>query len=129
MNRQSPVAGKMADAMDRMVSQEVVVTEDPLDAAMIRKSLRPVLILSRRNLSEHRTFIRHLLVGLADESIPVALVCPPGQNIEALVPVPAAVFTHPAIDRICGLGYGYTVPPGWPNGAVVCGPPAASPGG
>lgn len=40
-----------------------------------------------------------------------------------------AVFTHPAIDRMCGLGYGYTVPPGWPNGAVVCGPPAASPGG
>jgi glycosyltransferase involved in cell wall biosynthesis len=80
-----------------MVSQEVVVAEDPLEAAMIRKSLRPVLILSRRNLSEHTTFIRHLLVGLADESIPVALICPPGQNIEALVPVPAAVFTHPAI--------------------------------
>jgi hypothetical protein len=38
-----------------------------------------------------------------------------------------AVFTHPGFDRICGLGYGFTVPPGWPPGAIICGP-AATPG-
>lgn len=36
-----------------------------------------------------------------------------------------AVFTHPALDRICALGYGYTVPPGWAPGGVLCGPPSA----
>lgn len=32
------------------------------------------------------------------------------------------VFTHPGLERICGLGYGFTVPPGWSPGAIVCGP-------
>jgi len=38
-----------------------------------------------------------------------------------------AVFTHPGLDRICALFYGYTMPPGWAPGKVVCGPsvPAA----
>ena len=36
-----------------------------------------------------------------------------------------AVFTHPGFDRICGLGYGYTTPPGWAPGRIICSPPAA----
>jgi len=36
----------------------------------------------------------------------------------------SAVFTHPGLDRICGLAYGYTIPPGWEPGALTCGPPA-----
>ena len=35
-----------------------------------------------------------------------------------------AVFTHPGFDRICGMGYGFTVPPGWRPGMIICGPPA-----
>lgn len=38
-----------------------------------------------------------------------------------------AVFTHPGLDRICGLGYGFTVPPGWAPGGVLCGPAEAQP--
>lgn len=38
----------------------------------------------------------------------------------------AAVFTHPGLGRLCGLGYGAAVPPGWPAGGIVCGPSAAS---
>ncbi|HNS19323.1 MAG TPA: glycosyltransferase family 4 protein [Sedimentisphaerales bacterium] len=68
------------------------------DASALRKSLRPALIVSKRNLTEHSTFLRHLLVGLADESIPVALVCPPGFDLESFAPAPAAMFTHPLID-------------------------------
>jgi len=34
----------------------------------------------------------------------------------------AAVFAHPGIDRICGLAYGYTIPPGWEPGVFVCSP-------
>lgn len=68
------------------------------DPSVIRKSLRPALILSARNLTEHTTFLRHLLVGLADESIPAALICPGGFDTESVAPAPAALFTHPLID-------------------------------
>jgi glycosyltransferase involved in cell wall biosynthesis len=71
--------------------------EDYLDATIARKSLRPALILSARSITEHTTFVRRLLVGLADESIPAALICPPDCNVESATPAPAAVFTHPPI--------------------------------
>jgi glycosyltransferase involved in cell wall biosynthesis len=76
---------------------EDLVKEGLADTATIRRSLRPALILSARSITEHTTFVRHLLVGLADESIPAALICPPGQNTESVTPAPAAVFTHPAV--------------------------------
>lgn len=31
------------------------------------------------------------------------------------------VAIHPALDRMCGLGYGAATPPGWMGGRVVCG--------
>jgi hypothetical protein len=31
------------------------------------------------------------------------------------------IVTHPALDRICGLGFGNATPAGWPTGMVVCG--------
>jgi hypothetical protein len=37
-----------------------------------------------------------------------------------------AVFTHPGLDRICGLAYGFDVPAGWSPGAVLCSPAPAS---
>ena len=36
----------------------------------------------------------------------------------------AAVFTHPSLDRLCALAYGFNIPPGWMPGSVVCGPVA-----
>jgi glycosyltransferase involved in cell wall biosynthesis len=80
-----------------MAQQDLLSEEYSSDTALIRRSLRPALILSRRNITEHTTFVRHLLVGLADESIPAALICPPGQNTESVTPAPAAVFTHPPV--------------------------------
>lgn len=38
----------------------------------------------------------------------------------------AAVFAHSGLDRICGLAYGATIPPGWEPGALICGPAAGS---
>ncbi|HSW01947.1 MAG TPA: glycosyltransferase family 4 protein [Sedimentisphaerales bacterium] len=67
------------------------------DGATFRRSLRPALIVSTQNLTEHTTFLRRLLVGMADESIPVALVCPPGFDTESVAPAPAALFTHPLL--------------------------------
>jgi hypothetical protein len=37
-----------------------------------------------------------------------------------------AVFTHPAVDRVCGLVYGSDIPPGWTPGSIICGPVAGS---
>ena len=36
----------------------------------------------------------------------------------------AAVFTHPHMDRVCALGYGSVVFPGWVPGAIICAPEA-----
>lgn len=82
-----------------METQRNIMTEETCSEAMVaRKSLRPALIASAQSLTEHATFLRHLLVGMADESIPVALVCPPGFDTESLAPAPAALFTHPLFD-------------------------------
>jgi glycosyltransferase involved in cell wall biosynthesis len=51
-----------------------------------KKSLRVALIASEYTICEYSIFLDRLLVGLADESIPVALICPPGFN-------PGTVFT------------------------------------
>ena len=65
--------------------------------ATIRKSLRPALVASAKTISEYSIFLRHLLIGLADESIPTALVCPPDcKDVDSIVPPSVEVITHPA---------------------------------
>jgi hypothetical protein len=61
------------------------------DTATMRKALRPVLLASPRDFTEHAPFLRRLLVGLADESIPAALICPPGCSAESVVPAPVDI--------------------------------------
>jgi len=68
------------------------------DTAAMRKALRPVLLASPRDVAEHAPFLWRLQVGLADESIPAALICPPGCNAESVVPAPVDVFTYPALN-------------------------------
>ena len=71
---------------------------EPLDTASARKDIRPVLIASGRSMAEQVTCLPHLLVGLANESIVSALVCPPGVDDGRLVAAPAEVLTHPLVD-------------------------------
>ena len=68
-----------------------------MDISAVRTLLRPVLIASQSTLTERSTFLRHLLVGLADESIATTLICPPGCDVESIVPTPVTVFTHPLV--------------------------------
>ena len=89
---------RLQNPMDSVEQQSPGSEEIPSEAASLRKSLRPVLIVSERNVVEHTTFVRHLLVGLVDESIPVALIGPPGCDLESVVPAPAALFLHPSVD-------------------------------
>jgi len=63
-----------------------------------RQSLRVGLIVSQRSVSEYPLSLERLLVGLADESIPVALVCPPGCDIGSMTLGAADVIRHPPID-------------------------------
>ncbi|MBL7152546.1 MAG: glycosyltransferase family 4 protein [Phycisphaerae bacterium] len=62
------------------------------------KPLRVALIISEHTLGEYPMLLQNLLVGLADESIQVALVCPPGGDVDSIVSGPVEVIRHPAID-------------------------------
>jgi glycosyltransferase involved in cell wall biosynthesis len=60
--------------------------------------LRPALIVSAETISEYSIFLEHLLVGLADESIPTALVCPAKYTLGSVVPPSVHIIKHPAFD-------------------------------
>jgi len=59
---------------------------------------RVALVASRRTILEYPLYLKFLLVGLADESVPVVLVCPPGCEVESIVPPTVEVIRHPALD-------------------------------
>lgn len=62
------------------------------------KPLRVALIVSERTLSEYPMLLQNLLVGLASEPVQMALVCPPGADVDSIVSGPVEVIRHPAID-------------------------------
>jgi len=62
-----------------------------------KKSLRIALIASERTVTEYRMFLGRLLVGLTDESIPVALVCPQNSNLDSVVLGAAEIIRYPNI--------------------------------
>jgi len=59
---------------------------------------RVALIASERTVCEHSTFLQHLLVGLADESIPAALVGPPRWDKGSVFAMAAELIEHPVFD-------------------------------
>jgi glycosyltransferase involved in cell wall biosynthesis len=61
-----------------------------------KKLLRVVLIASEHTIREYPMFLQHLLVGLADESIPAAFICPPVFNPASIFTGAAEVISHPA---------------------------------
>ena len=63
-----------------------------------KKSLRLALIASEHTVSEYSIFLEHLLVGLADESIPVALVCPPDCDMDHMFTGTAEIIQYPVFD-------------------------------
>ena len=59
---------------------------------------RVALIASPRTVAEYPPYLKFLLVGLADEGVPVLFVCPPRLEIDSLVSPAVEVVRHPAID-------------------------------
>jgi glycosyltransferase involved in cell wall biosynthesis len=62
------------------------------------KPPRVAIIASRRTLAEYPSYLKHLLVGLADESVSVLLICPPVSGADSIIPPAVEVVRHPAID-------------------------------
>jgi len=67
-------------------------------AAEERKLLRPALIASEHTLFEYSMFLKHLLVGLADESIPAALVCSPRCDVDSVISGAVEVIRYPTFN-------------------------------
>ncbi len=61
-----------------------------------KKLVRPALIVSERTVSEYSLLLERLLVGLADESIPAALVCPMGCDVDCAISGAVEVMRYPA---------------------------------
>lgn len=59
---------------------------------------RVVLIVSAHTIYRNSLYLKHLLTGLADESIATALVCPGDSDIKDIVVIGVEVIRHPAID-------------------------------
>jgi len=76
-------------SIEQRHSTTVSVTEKPF---------RPVLIVSEYTVFEYSIYLEHLLFGLADESIPVTLVCPPSCDMDFAVSGMVEVVRYPAFD-------------------------------
>ena len=70
----------------------------PASQANADRLLRPALIVSERIISEYSIFLQHLLVGLASESIPAALVCPADCDVDSVTAPSVEVIRHPVFD-------------------------------
>ena len=72
--------------------------KDSSSGTVAKKAVRPALIASEKTVSKYSMFLKHLLVGLADESIAVSLVCPPGCDVDSVVSPSVEVFRYPIFD-------------------------------
>jgi glycosyltransferase involved in cell wall biosynthesis len=66
--------------------------------AAAEKPLRLALIVSEHTVLEYSISLEHLLVGFANESIPVSLICPPSCDMDSVVSGVVEVIRHPAFN-------------------------------
>ncbi len=78
--------------------------KDSTSGTVTKKTVRPALIVSEKTISEYSISLHHLLVGLADESIAVNLVCPPGCDVDSVVSPSVEVVRHPVF-QLPLMGY------------------------
>jgi len=69
------------------------------------KAVRAALIASENTASEYSAFLEHLLVGLADEAVPVTLICPTKCEIDSVLSGSAEIIRHPAVNLPLMGGY------------------------
>jgi len=89
-----------------MTEQEHIQSK-PEKSGRSGKPLRPALVISDKTISEYQTFLNHLLVGLAEQSIPVALVCGSKWRIDPLVPPSIRLIQHDLVPLPWVYEFGY----------------------
>jgi len=84
--------------VQKTTRQKVMDEEQKDSAAKTKqdKTLRIALIASEKTISDYPTFLEHLLTGLADESIPTALVCPLSWEADSAGYASVDIIRHPA---------------------------------
>lgn len=60
--------------------------------------LKPALIVSKDTISDNRFYIERLMVGLADKSIPLSIVCPYNSDISDIAVASAEVIHYPILN-------------------------------
>jgi glycosyltransferase involved in cell wall biosynthesis len=78
-----------------------IMPDEQITTELESQSPRPprvALVASRRIIVEYPLYLKYLLVGLADESVPVLLVCPPASEVDSIVPPAVEVVRHPVLD-------------------------------
>ena len=63
-----------------------------------KQQLRVALLASERIVSNYSIFLEHLLVGLSNEPIPAALVCPANYDSDSAILPAVEVIKHPALN-------------------------------
>ena len=71
--------------------------QNPQPTPKQKRPVRPALIISERTCYEYSMFLRHLLAGLADESIPVALICPRDCDLDPIISPNVELIQHPML--------------------------------
>jgi glycosyltransferase involved in cell wall biosynthesis len=59
---------------------------------------RPILLVSKQTITRYPLVLSRLLVGFANASIPVVLVCPPEENIQPFLCGAVEIVTYPVVD-------------------------------
>ncbi|HPD46748.1 MAG TPA: glycosyltransferase family 4 protein [Anaerohalosphaeraceae bacterium] len=67
------------------------------DPGETREPVRPAIIVDKPSLKDYAASIRHFLVGLADESFPAAIVCPPKPEMTPILAPSVEFITYPLI--------------------------------
>lgn len=74
------------------------MTENPVsDNNVSAGAIRPVIVVDQGSLRHYLTPLRHLLVGLADQSHPVILVCPPDSDAAAMLGTLVEQVVYPSL--------------------------------
>jgi len=68
-----------------------------LEKSVVNKSLRLALIVSEQTVYEYSIFLEHLLAGLADESVPTALICSQDCDVDSVILGAVEVIRYPTI--------------------------------
>lgn len=72
--------------------------KEAVNGGVEKRALRLALLVSEQTVVENFIFLKHLLTGLADESVAIALICSESCDVDGFLVPGAEVIRHPAIN-------------------------------